>query len=335
MDAVYTYAGDGADPAQHAIRRVNAQRGTGHGELVVSVTLLLRHCRGQVRRIYVVHGGSMLSAGTYRKLEDAVVQAGLGVDRLVVVPQDDILPRDGPRWCHNSCVIESHLWRLPRLSEAFLYLNDDMFFGRPIDLRRTYWGSDRVPLLDCSVIPAAPENAAQMHSHNAVRIHRQRCGAGASWQLPAGLGPTHFPALMLRAACRLTWQLHREALLRMPPTRDRRHTLNFQLLSYLVALDAGLARIRLFPDLHPWRISTAFVEMEPEGLRHVLKHRPHWVCINGVGVATRQRYAEFARKLLLASPRRIEATVPPKYPAINPSLRRGNYTIEVGGPVVP
>lgn len=328
MDVVYTYAGDGADPAQHASGSVNRARGTGHGELAFSIMLLLRHCRGQVRRIYVVHGGSMLSARSYRVLEQVVVLGGLEAEHLVVVPQDDILPSQGPRWCHNSCVIESHLWRLPRLSEAFLYLNDDMFFGRPVNLRQIYWGRDGVPLLDCSVMHA-PCNTAQFHCCNAVAVHRRY--ATASRQLPKWVAPVHFPALMLRTACKRAWHLHRHALERMPATRDRQYTLNFQLLSYLVAIDAGIARIRLMADLHPWHISKAFVEMEDQGLKHILKHRPHWFCINGVNPRLKTRYANFVRKFLLTYAI-LEPAQASIYPAHSASSR-GKRAIEIGGPV--
>jgi hypothetical protein len=330
MDVVYTFAGDAADPAQNTAHKVNRGRGAGHGELATSLALLLRFCRAQVRRVYIVHGGTMLSAATYIELETAAQLGGFAPEQLVVVPQDDILPPDTPRWCRNSCVIEAHLWRLPRLSEAFLYLNDDMFFGRQLDLRRLYWGSDGVPLLDCCILNKQPENTAQMHCHNAIALHRRRHKHGPSSQLRS-VGPVHFPALMLRAACRRAWELYPAALSRMPPLRDRCKTLNFQLLSYLVAIDAGWARVRLLADLRPWCISTAFVEMESKGLQHILKYRPHWVCVNGVGPTNKRRYAKFVQRFLLSSEPGLTRT-PPRYPSPRLSCRT-KYAIEVGGPV--
>ncbi|WP_367891009.1 hypothetical protein [uncultured Dialister sp.] len=34
--------------------------------------------------------------------------------------------------CFNSSVIEAYIWRIPSLSEHFLYGNDDMFFYKPL-----------------------------------------------------------------------------------------------------------------------------------------------------------------------------------------------------------
>ena len=44
-------------------------------------------------------------------------------------PQEKYLP------CFNSIGIEINLHRIPGLSEHFIYLNDDLFFGRPVKIR--------------------------------------------------------------------------------------------------------------------------------------------------------------------------------------------------------
>ena len=48
----------------------------------------------------------------------------------------------------NSTIIESFLWRIPELSECFLYACDDYFIGRPIQLS-DIMNSDSVPY--CSI----------------------------------------------------------------------------------------------------------------------------------------------------------------------------------------
>ena len=49
---------------------------------------------------------------------------------LVIVPHDQILPSDAlPTF--NSHAIEARLHHIPGLSEHYIYMNDDFFFGRP------------------------------------------------------------------------------------------------------------------------------------------------------------------------------------------------------------
>ncbi len=52
--------------------------------------------------------------------------------RVTVVDHSEILPPEA-RPCFNSAVIEYFLYRIPGLSEYFLYANDDMFFGAPVE----------------------------------------------------------------------------------------------------------------------------------------------------------------------------------------------------------
>lgn len=39
----------------------------------------------------------------------------------------------------DSCHIESYIHRIPGLSERFIYFNDDVFFGAPVDLADWFW----------------------------------------------------------------------------------------------------------------------------------------------------------------------------------------------------
>ncbi len=52
--------------------------------------------------------------------------------RLRLVTHREIFPQSTHLPSFNSAAIEVHLHRIPGLSRRFLYLNDDMFFGRPV-----------------------------------------------------------------------------------------------------------------------------------------------------------------------------------------------------------
>lgn len=301
MDAVYTYV-DGDDPAWRAGYAEAAGiplsdiRFRDHGELALSVRLLMLHCPW-VRRVHVVHAGDGVRPDTLAALERAV-PAG----RLRVVPQRTLV--DGG--CYSSCAVEARLWRLPGLTPTFLYLNDDMMVGRPLPLA-AFVGDGGRPWLDCSAVPAgyAPVNTAQQHCDNAWKLlypfTRPRLHA------------PHFPAVVSVEACRRMWAQHPGLDRALPPIRTP-GTVNPQLLATLIAARDGLGTLRTRAHLPPHRLARAFVEAEPDGLAHVLEQCPHFFCVNGVDAGSERRFAAFAQQYLAACRRRIAKRA--AYPAI-------------------
>jgi hypothetical protein len=53
-------------------------------------------------------------------------------DKIKIIDHKDILPQDALP-CFNSSVIEHFLYKIPELSEHFLFANDDMFFNDYLD----------------------------------------------------------------------------------------------------------------------------------------------------------------------------------------------------------
>ena len=134
IDVVYTWV-DGGDPAWQARKAaaltgnawlsqasalsINNSRYTSRDELRYSLRSL--HCFAPwVRRIFLV--------------TDDQVPAWLDTTnpRLTLVGHREIFGDTGTLPTFNSQAIESRLHRIPGLSEHFLYLNDDVFLGRPV-----------------------------------------------------------------------------------------------------------------------------------------------------------------------------------------------------------
>jgi hypothetical protein len=134
IDVVYTWV-DGSDPAWQArkaaalgdnswLARVNRQaandsRFSSRDELRFSLRSL--HCFAPwVRRVFIV--------------TDDQVPGWLDVDHpdVTVVDHREVFGDTGRLPTFNSQAIESRLHRIPGLSEHFLYLNDDVFFGHPV-----------------------------------------------------------------------------------------------------------------------------------------------------------------------------------------------------------
>ena len=133
IDVVYTWV-DGSDPAW-AARKASAHGGVdgtslnefasnesrflSRDELRYSLRSLDMYA-GWVRHVYLV--------------TDQQVPTWLDTSnpRITVVDHRDLFGDRGRLPTFNSHAIESQLHHIPGLSEHYLYLNDDVFFGRPV-----------------------------------------------------------------------------------------------------------------------------------------------------------------------------------------------------------
>ena len=145
IDAVIAWV-DGNDPIHHAKRAahmdgeahpdaVSATRFASSGELRYSVLSLLKFCPF-VRRIHVVTDAQHPAI-----LDPLLLDPRYGGRIRILDHGDafgahsDLLP------VFSSRSIETMIHRLPDLAERFLYLNDDIFIGRPMEAKDYFDGS--------------------------------------------------------------------------------------------------------------------------------------------------------------------------------------------------
>jgi hypothetical protein len=176
IDAVYTWV-DGGDPAWQArkaaalgdndwVERVSVQtannsRFVSRDELRYSLRSL--HCFAPwVRRIFLV--------------TDDQVPAWLDTEhpQVTVVSHREIFGDTGRLPTFNSQAIESRLHRIPGLSEHFLYLNDDVFLGRPVtpDLFFTSGGLTRF-FPSGALVDSAPRSDSDAPVNSAGKNNRK------------------------------------------------------------------------------------------------------------------------------------------------------------------
>lgn len=115
--ADFAAARQGSDASSTHTSSVSASRFTSREELRYSLRSLAAFA-SWVRTIHVVTNGQ--------------VPAWLDTDhpRIRVVTHDEIFPDASHLPTFNSHAIEANLHRIPGLAEHYLYLNDDVFFGR-------------------------------------------------------------------------------------------------------------------------------------------------------------------------------------------------------------
>ncbi len=131
IDVVYTWvddtdpewrrqrAGYSPDTEGLALDALSRSRTVDHGELRYSLRSLARYA-GWVRHIWVVTSGQ--------------VPAWLRLDhpKLTLVTHEQIFTDPSALPTFNSHAIESQLHHIEGLAEHFVYLNDDVFLGRPV-----------------------------------------------------------------------------------------------------------------------------------------------------------------------------------------------------------
>ena len=130
IDFVYTWV-DGADPAW-VERKQAALQAAGEDTHVHAASVSRFHSRDELR--YSLRSAWMY-ADFFRKIylvTDQQVPPWLDLSdpRIEVIDHRDIFGSTGMLPSFNSHAIESRLHRIDGLSEHFVYLNDDVFFGR-------------------------------------------------------------------------------------------------------------------------------------------------------------------------------------------------------------
>jgi hypothetical protein len=176
IDAVYTWV-DGGDPAwrrrkTRALRNnawvaaasehaANRSRFTSRDELRYSLRAL--HCFAPwIRRIFLV--------------TDDQVPAWLDTEHpgITVVSHREIFGTTGRLPTFNSHAIESRLHRIEGLSEHFLYLNDDVFLGRPVppELFFTPGGLARF-FPSRALVDSAPRRPGDLPVNSAAKNNRR------------------------------------------------------------------------------------------------------------------------------------------------------------------
>jgi len=142
IDVVYTWV-DGDDP-DWQLRKSTAHEAVGLGQLNQFASNDSRFLsRDELR--YSLRSLDMYASWVRRVylVTDDQVPTWLDVDnpRIVVISHRELFGSRGKLPTFNSHSIESQLHHIPGLSGHFLYLNDDFFFGRPVEPRLFFHGN--------------------------------------------------------------------------------------------------------------------------------------------------------------------------------------------------
>jgi len=141
IDIVYLWV-DGSDPAWRTKRR-NSLRGLNQFDLKDLARYSnvegrfrdndeLRYSLRALEQYFPNHGHVYI-------ITDGQVPKWLRLsERISIIDHLDLIPQDKLP-TYDSGNIESYIHRIPGLSERYIYFNDDVFFGAPVDVNDWFW----------------------------------------------------------------------------------------------------------------------------------------------------------------------------------------------------
>lgn len=229
---------DGQDPKHIAARKAFAaggnihveattdERYTDNGEIYYHIASVIKYAPF-IRRILIVTDNQKP-----RYLDAFIAEGKCDPSFLNIVSHDDIF--DGlhaPRPTFNARAIEATLWRIPGLSEHFIYANDDFFLNAP--LNETDFYRDGLPVLHG--VWETPENTRWKHKirqflgkklpryHYNVPNHRLSQWKGAVLAGMRGdyLNVHHYPHPLRRSTLEHYFSAHPDVLERQVSFRYR------------------------------------------------------------------------------------------------------------------
>jgi hypothetical protein len=279
VDAVYSWVDDSTPRFAHDLQLtgaradglavdVRSRRFRDNGELRYSMRSLVRFAPW-LHRIFLVTNG------------DVPAWLDRHSDRVQVVTHAELFDTTDDLPTFNSNAIEMHLHRIPGLSRKFLYLNDDVFFGRPCTLAEF---SDRGADFFLFETQRCPSDSEHGEVHDRAYAHTARRVSVVTGYPLLTLLPAHTPQLYDRDVISRCAEQFRTDFQATASNRMRRPT-DFVLRIAYAAVGLGAGRMK--ERILDWGSSDySFLSLDDRPLlllRNLLRiriRRPRFYCLN-------------------------------------------------------
>lgn len=207
--------------------------------------------------------------------------------RIRVVDHSEIMPPEALP-CFNSSVIEHFIWRIPGLSERFLFANDDMYFGRPVT-PDNFFAPDGLPYIRLNRRPLrrpllwlkSKLSGKPMSHYNRI-VQNGAELVNRHYGKYYGAKSHHNIDAYLKSDCEETFNIFIEQLRQTFPNHVRSdNDIQRSLYSY-----AALVRRRAHPLYVSQRTSLRVHIQNPRHYDKFLKYTPMLFCMNDSEYAT-------------------------------------------------
>jgi hypothetical protein len=276
IDLVYTWV-DGADPAWQQRRARYEPAGGAHNALAVHAARYLS--RDELR--YSLRSVAMY-AGWVRRIHivtDGQAPAWLDTShpKINLVDHRDIFTDPGVLPVFNSHAIESQLHHIEGLAEHYLYLNDDMLFGRPVEPELFFAGNGTAHFfLGKGTIGLDPPSARDLPVVSAAKnqreLMRRDFGVTVRRKFKHVAHPQH------RSVLQEMEQRHSDLFAAVAASRFR-HPDDLSIPSSLVHYYSYARGRAIAGDIH-YRYQDIGNPATARRLDEILRERPQMYCLN-------------------------------------------------------
>lgn len=291
VDLVYTWV-DGTDPDWLARKAAFDKPRNGLHEQSASVARFVT--RDELR--YSLRSVAMFAPWVRRIhiVTDAQVPAWLdtGHPQITIVDHREIFTDPSVLPVFNSHAIESQLHHIPDLAEQYLYLNDDIFFGRLVEPELFFEGSGLAKFfLSTETIPPGPVSAADVPAIAAAKRMRDLLahdfGVTVTQKFEHGAHPQRRSAMMEME------KYYPGEFERVTAARFR-HPDDLSIASSLHHYFAYLTGYAV-PGKMDYRYQDIGLPSTPRKLDAILRDRPQVFCLNDIDSSPEQFEAQRAR----------------------------------------
>jgi|SaaInlStandDraft_1057018.scaffolds.fasta_scaffold23374_2 hypothetical protein len=232
IDFVYTYV-DSLDQKwkkkwkkTFPNENINSVRYVNYDEIYFSLKTLEKYGKNICNNIYIFTDN--------QKLNDNKLSRWL-LKKIKYVFHSDIIPKKFlPTF--NSITIESFIHLIPKLTENFIYMNDDVFLGNELTNNFLYKNNILNILVFINNKKKYKYNKNKPWEHyyiNADLLFKKKTG------IISNINPTHTIYLMNKKVCYITWVMFKNELLNSITNKRESKNINFWYLTYLIGLYLG------------------------------------------------------------------------------------------------
>ena len=194
----------------------------------------------------------------------------------------------------NSNVVESWIWKIKGLSDCFIYMNDDMYIGQPVDVS-TFFVQDRVPVLRLDSGPTHHPTLAKLNEAKVTIPYSRMWGNAVSMY---GLDFTRMAHQVQPQRVSLMAKFYKKYKKEVDTSsfnKTRAGEGDFNLLRFSSAL-AVMSGESVMKVTGPQTKQDFFVESDDyANISRIPKMRPQFFCINNNGAENKRVFAMLKR----------------------------------------
>lgn len=244
MDIVYTYVDSNDNNwkknfSNYVNKNINEVRYKDYEEIYFSLKTLIKFAGNVFNNIFIVTANQKLNDIKLKKLLTTEELLYL-CSKLKYIYHKDIIPSKYlPTF--NSITIETFLHKIPNISENFVYINDDVFFGNY--LSNNFFYDNKTPIIFLRKINKASEKSKDKpwldYYLNVYNLFKDK------YNIFPNYAPLHTHHIINKTVCNLCWKTFDKELSESLTRFRESKNINFWFLNYAMGVYKGYFKIKM------------------------------------------------------------------------------------------